>query len=121
MIAVVFFTTEYTGYHGVFYSPSAAGNERTLWNFVYSVVNHPTLQRYNLRNAMSSFRGGFFCLFLFGKADFRNIQKVAGNREGDAVFVLKFSLFLGSGGGGGDRFQRFQFSVSWFADARLEQ
>ena len=39
MIEVVFFTTEYTEYHGVFYSPSAAGNERTLWNFVYSVVN----------------------------------------------------------------------------------
>ena len=31
--------------HGAFYSPSAAGYERTLWNFVYSVVNHPTLQR----------------------------------------------------------------------------
>ena len=67
------------------------------------------------------FSGGIFLFFLFGKADFRNIQKVAGNREGDAVFVLKFSLFLGSGGGGEDRFQRFQFSVSWFADARLEQ
>ena len=99
MIAVVFFTTEYTEYHGVFYSPSAAGNERTLWNFVYSVVNfNLTLQRYHICIAVVKHFSVYFhgakanILSVFACAAVR--LRVSSHTVFSVINVISFQLFL---------------------------